>query len=102
MLHDIAVHDAIRILELEPATHPKSGYDARGSDIRYRIAGCTPADSLVAAGAFRPGRWDRGLLVFMTAEMEPLAIDELTIEAALASRSVSVLGAIGRRRWRRK
>ena len=99
---DIAVHDAVRILHLEPATCPKSGYDARGSDIRYRIAGSTPADSLLAAGAFRLGQWDRGLLVSMTAEMEPLAIDELTIEAARASRSVAGLRAAGRRRWRRE
>ena len=102
MQRDIAVHDAIRILDLEPATLPKSGYDARGSDIRYRIAGSAPADSLLAAGAFRSGQWDRGLLVFMTAEMEPLAIDELTIEAALASRSVSVLRAAGCRLWSRE
>ena len=99
---DIAVHDAIRILGLEPATLPKSGYDARGSRIRYRIAGSTPADSLLTAGAFRLGQWDRGLLVSMTAEMDPLAIDELTIEAALASRSVSALRAAGRPLWRRE
>ena len=95
------MHDAVRLLGLEPATDPESGYDARGPDIRYRIAGCTPADSLLPAGAFQSGHWDRGLLVSMTAGLEPLAIDELTSEAAQGTRSVAGLRAAGRRRWRR-
>ncbi len=98
---DIAVHDAVRLLGLVPATRRESGYDARGSGFRYRIAGCTSADLLVAAGAFRSGRWDRGLLVFMSAELEPLAIDELTFQAARATRSVARLRARGHRRWSR-
>ncbi len=98
---DIAVHDAVRLLGLVPATRPESGYDARGSGFRYRIAGCTSADSLVAAGAFRSGHWDRGLLVSMSAELEPLAIDELTFAAARATRSVARLRVSGRQRWRR-
>ena len=98
---DIAVHDAVRLLGLEPATGPESAYDARGPDIRYRIAGCAPADSLLPAGAFRSGHWDRGLLVSMTTELEPLAIDELTSEAAQSTRSVAGLRAAGRRLWRR-
>ena len=96
---DVAVHDAVRLLDLVPAARPESGYDARGSGFRYRIAGCASADSLVAAGAFRSGRWDRGLLVSMSAELEPLAIDELSFEAARATRSVARLRASGRRRW---
>ena len=96
---DVAVHDAVRLLDLAPAAHDESGYDARGSGLRYRIAGCAPADLLVAAGAFRPGRWDRGLLVFMSAELEPLAIDELGFDAARATRSAARLRAGGRRRW---
>ena len=96
---DLAVHDAVRRLDLVPATRPESGYDARGSGSRYRIAGCTASDLLVAAGAFRPGHWDRGLLVFMSTELEPLAIDELSFEAARATRSVVRLRASGRRRW---
>ena len=99
---DVALHDAVRLLGLVPATDPESGYDARGSEYRYRIAGCTPAESLVAAEAFRSGQWDRGLLVSMTAELEPLAIDELTFEAARATRSVVRLRANGRRRWERR
>ena len=98
---DLAVHDAVRLLDLVPATRPESGYDARGSGFRYRIAGCIPADFLVAAGAFPSGRWDRGLLVFMSAELEPLAIDELSFEAARATRSVARLRVSGRRRWER-
>ena len=98
---DIAVHDAVRLLGLEPATGPESEYDARGPDIRYRIAGCTSADPLLPAGAFRSGHWDRGLLVSMTVELEPLAIDELTSEAAETNRSVTGLRATGRRLWRR-
>ena len=98
---DVAVHDAVRLLDLVPATRRESEYDARGSGFRYRIAGCTSADSLVSAGAFRSGHWDRGLLVFMSAELEPLAIDELRFEAAQATRSVVRLRAAGRRRWRR-
>ena len=99
MHRDVAVHDAVRLLGLVPATRPESGYDARGSGFRYRIAGCVPADSLVAAGAFRSGRWDRGLLVSLSAGLEPLAIDELSFEAARATRSVVRLRASGRRRW---
>ena len=99
MRRDLAVHDAVRLLDLEPAAHDGSGYDARGSGLRYRIAGCALTDPLVAAGAFRPGRWDRGLLVFMSAELEPLAIDELSGEAARATRSAARLRASGRRRW---
>lgn len=99
MRRDVAVHDAVRLLDLVPATHHGSGYDARGSGFRYRIAGCVCADSLVAAGAFRPGRWDRGLLVFMSTELMPLAIHELSREAARATRSVARLRASGRRRW---
>ena len=91
MRRDVAVHDAVRLLDLVPATHHGSGYDARGSGFRYRIAGCVCADSLVAAGAFRPGRWDRGLLVFMSTELMPLAIHELSREAARATRSVARL-----------
>lgn len=98
---DIAVHDAVRLLGLEPATVSESEYDARGPDIRYRIAGCAPADSHLPAEAFRSGHWDRGLLVSMTAELEPLAIDELTSEAARATRSITGLRATGRRLWRR-
>ena len=98
---DVAVHDAVRLLDLVPATRPESGYDARGSGFRYRIAGCTSVDFLVAAGAFRSGHWDRGLLVFMSAELEPLAIDELNFEAVRATRSVARLRASGRRRWER-
>ena len=101
MRRDIAVHDAVRLLELEPATSTESGYDARGPDHRYRITGCTPADPLLPPGAFRPGNWDRGLLVSMTAEMEPLTIDELTLEAARATRLVAELRASGHRVWRR-
>ena len=100
-VRDVAVHDAVRLLDLVPATRADSGYDARGSGFRYRIAGCGPGDLQVAAGAFRPGGWDRGLLVFLSAELEPLAIDELTFEAARADRSVARLRAHGRRRWRR-
>ena len=98
---DVAVHDAVRLLDLVPATCPESGYDARGSGIRYRIAGYTSADFLVEAEAFRSDRWDRGLLVFMSAELEPLAIDELTLQAARTTRSVARLRASGRRVWRR-
>lgn len=98
---DVAVHDAVRLLALVPARRPHSGYDAHAPGRRYRIAGGVPADSLVAVGAFRPGRWDRGLLVSMTAELEPLAIDELTFEAAQATRSAARLRSAGRRRWTR-
>ena len=100
-LRDVSVHDAVRLLGLVPATRAESGYDARGSGFRYRIAGCGPADPQVAAGAFRSGQWDRGLLVFMSTELEPLAIDELTFDEARATRSVDRLRASGRRRWRR-
>lgn len=100
MRRDVAVHDAVRLLDLEPAAHDGSGYDARGSGLRYRIAGCASADSLVAAGAFRPGRWDRGLLVFTSPELEPLAIYELSREAARATRSAARLRASGRRCWK--
>ncbi|MCY4452143.1 MAG: hypothetical protein OXC01_09345 [Immundisolibacterales bacterium] len=95
------MHDAVRLLDLEPATGLESEYDARGPDIRYRIAGCAPVDSHLPAGAFRSGSWDRGLLVSMTAELEPLAIDELTSEAARTTRSVVGLQAAGRRLWTR-
>ena len=98
----IAVHDAVRLLGLEPASDPESGYDARGPEHRYRIAGCSPADPLLAPGTFPPGKWDRGLLVTMTAEMEPLTIDELTVEAVRATRIVIRLRAAGRRLWRRE
>ena len=96
---DVAVHDTVRLLGLVPAAGPASGYDARGFGFRYRIAGCALADSFVAAGAFRPGPWDRGLLVSMTPELEPLAIHELTFEAARATRSAARLRSAGRRRW---
>lgn len=98
---DVAVHDAVRLLGLVPAAEPASGYDARGSGIRYRIAGCAPAGSLLAAGAFRPGPWDRGLLVSMTPELEPLTIHELTFEAARETRSAARLRSSGLRRWAR-
>ena len=101
LVRDVAVHDAVRLLGLDPATGVESGYDARGSGFRYRFAGCGPANSQVVAGAFRSGNWDRGLLVFMSSELEPLAIDELTFDAARATRSVDRLRARGRRRWRR-
>ena len=101
LVRDLAVHDAVRLLDLVPATGAESGYDARGSEFRYRIAGCGPTDIQVAAGVFRSGDWDRGLLVFMSAELEPLAIDELPFETARATRSVARLRASGRRRWRR-
>ena len=99
---DVAVHDAVRLLGLVPAAGPESGYDARGSGFRYRIAGCAPADSFVAAGAFRPGRWDRGLLVSMSPDLEPLTIHELTFEAARATRSAARLRTAGRNRWVRR
>ena len=103
---DIAVHDAVRLLGLEPATGPGRGYDARGPEFRYRIAGCASADSALAPGAFRSGHWDRGLLVSMTAELEPLAIHELTIEAAIEAgrsiRSVAGLRKNARTRWTRE
>ena len=102
LVRDIAVHDAVRLFGFDPATHPESGYDARGSGFRYRIAGCRSADLQVVTGAFRSGQWNRGLLVVMSAELEPLAIDELTFEAARATRSVVRLRASGRRRWRRE
>ena len=102
LVRDIAIHDAVRLLGLIPATHAESGYDARGSGFRYRIAGCGSADLQVVPGAFRSGEWDRGLLVVMSAELEPLAIDELTFEAARATRSLVRLRASGRRRWRRE
>ena len=102
LVRDIAVHDAVRLLGLVPATRAESGYDARGSGLRYRIAGCGSADLQVVPGAFRSDRWNRGLLVVMSAELEPLAIDELTFEAARATRSVVRLRASGRRRWRRE
>ena len=98
---DVAVHDAVRLLGLVPAAGPVSGYDACGPEIRYRIAGCAPADSFLAAGAFRPGSWDRGLLVSMTPELEPLTIHELTFEAARETRSAARLRSAGRRRWAR-
>lgn len=98
---DVAVHDAVRLLGLAPAAHDESGYDARGSGVRYRVAGCASGDRLVPAGAFRPGGWDRGLLVFMSTELEPLAIDELSRAAARATRSAARLRASGRRRWER-
>ena len=101
LVRDVAVHDAVRLLGLDPATRVESGYDARGSGFRYRIAGCGPADSQVVAGAFRSANWDRGLLVFMSSELEPLAIDELTFDATRATRFVDRLRARGRRRWRR-
>ena len=100
MRRDVAVHDAVRLLDLAPAAHGESGYDARGSGLRYRVAGCASADSSVAAGAFRPGRWDRGLLVFTSPELEPLTIYELSCEAARATRSAARLRANGRRRWK--
>ena len=96
---DIAVHDAVRLLGLVPANGLESGYDARGSVFRYRIAGCTPADRSLAAGVLRSGGWDRLLLVSMSAELEPLAIDEVTFEAARSTRCVRQLRAGGRRRW---
>ena len=102
MRRDIAVHDAVRLLDLEPAIGPESGYDARGPDHRYRIAGCALVDPLLEPGAFRPGQWDRGLLVSMTAEMEPLAIDELTLDVARSTRIVAELHSSGRRIWRRE
>ena len=101
LVRDIAVHDAVRLLDLEPSTRIDSGYDARGSGFRYRIAGCGPADSRVSTGAFRSGNWERGLLVFMSSELEPLAIDELTFDATRATRCVDRLRANGRRRWTR-
>lgn len=101
LVRDVAVHDAVRLLDLDPATGVESGYDARGSEFRYRVAGCDPADSHVVTGAFRSGSWDRGLLVFMSSELEPLAIDELTFDATRATRSVDRLRARGRRRWSR-
>ena len=102
LVRDIAMHDAVRLLGLVPATRAESGYDARGSGFRYRIAGCDSAELQVVPGAFRSGQWNRGLLVVMSAELEPLAIDELTFEAARATRSVARLRASGRRRWRRE
>lgn len=96
---DAAVHDAVRLLGLDPAAAPASGYDARAPEGRYRIAGCLAADALVAPRAFPPGEWDRALLVSFGPELEPLAIHELTREAALAGRSVPGLRAGGRRRW---
>ena len=54
LVRDIAVHDAVRLLGLVPATGAGSGYDARGSGFRYRIAGCGSADRKVV-----PGRSDR-------------------------------------------
>ena len=99
---DVAVHDAVRLLGLVPAAGPESGYDARGAGLRYRIAGCAPADSFVAAEAFRAGRWDRGLLVSMTPDLEPLTIHELTFEAARATRSAARLRSTGRNRWVRR
>jgi len=98
---DIAVQDAVRLLGLVPANGPESGYDARGSVFRYRIAGYSPADFSVAAGVLRSGRWDRLLLVSMSAELEPLTIDEVTREAARSARCVRQLRAGGRRRWER-
>ena len=102
IVRDVAVHDAVRRLGLVPATGFESGYDARDSGFRYRIAGCTSADLLLAPEAFRSGSWDRGLLVFMTLELEPLAIDELTLDDARAARSVSRVRERGRRRWSRR
>ena len=96
------MHDAIRLLGLEPATGPRRGYDARGPKFRYRIAGCTPSDPLLGAEVSRPENWDRILLVSMTAELEPLAIDELTVEGVRSTRSVARLRKIGRSRWRRE
>lgn len=97
---DAAVHDAVRLLGLEPAAESASGYDARGPEGRYRIAGCLAADVLVAPRAFPAGGWDRALLVSFGPELEPLAIHELTREAAaLAGRSAAALRAGGRRRW---
>ena len=96
---DVAVHDAVRLLGLVPADGPASGYDARGPELRYRIAGHTPEETHLAAGSFRPEGWDRGLLVSMTAELEPMSIDELTFEAACATRCVARLRAAGRRCW---
>ena len=101
IVRDIAVHDAVRLLGLVPATGLESGYDARDSGFRYRVEGCTPRDLFLATEAFRSGNWDRGLLVFMTQELEPLAIDELTLDCVQVTRSVARVRRSGRRRWSR-
>ena len=101
VFRDAAVHDAVRILGLVPASSGKSGYDAHRFGVRFRIAGCLATERRLAAGALRKGRWERALLVSMSAELEPLAIDELPSEAAHATRSIARLQAAGHRRWER-
>lgn len=101
-LRDLAVHDAVRLLGLVPAQDGASGYDARDPERRYRIEGCVPGEARLAPGAFCPGEWERGLLVSMTMELKPVAIDELSFAATRARRSVAWLRAAGERRWERK
>jgi len=100
---EIAVHDAIRLLGLEPAPGDAGGYDAvRGeSGQRLQIKGRVVFDDSRGGhrvGQLDPGRdWDGVLLVLMDRDYQTVEIWEAQREALLESMHA---GAGGRRHRR--
>jgi hypothetical protein len=81
---EIAVHDVIRIMELQPAENPHAGYDAIGTGARegrrIQIKGRVvsgEAKSNQRIGQVKLDQdWDSVMLILMNEQYEPLEIYE--------------------------
>ncbi|MGD8594682.1 MAG: hypothetical protein PVF82_17785 [Gammaproteobacteria bacterium] len=81
---EIAVHDVMRIMKLQPADNPQAGYDAVGTGIRegkrIQIKGRTVSEEVKSnqrIGQIKVDQdWDSVMLVLMNEQYEPLEIYE--------------------------
>ena len=88
---EIAVHDVIRLMNLQPSETPQAGYDAVGTGVRegrrIQIKGRTVSDE--AKSNQRIGQikvdqeWDSVMLILMNEQYEPLEIYEAQREQIL-------------------
>jgi hypothetical protein len=88
---EIAVHDVIRLMDLQPADNPQAGYDAIGTGVRegkrIQIKGRTvsaDAKSDQRIGQIKVDKdWDSVMLILMNEQYEPLEIYEAHREQIL-------------------
>jgi hypothetical protein len=88
---EIAVHDVMRIMNLQPADNPQAGYDAVGTGVRegkrIQIKGRTvseEAKSNQRIGQIKVDQdWDSVMLILMNDQYEPLEIYEAHREQIL-------------------
>ena len=88
---EIAVHDVIRLMDLQPAENPQAGYDAIGTGERegrrVQIKGRTISDEAKTnqrIGQIKVDQqWDSVMLILMNEQYEPLEIYEAQREQIL-------------------